>query len=101
MTGAVFTQGSTMRHVLVMTGASAVGLLAMFGVDMVDMFFLTMLGEQELAAAVGFAGTLLYFLVAVSIGLQIAMGALVARSVGARAREEAGRVCTSSLIFNT
>ena len=42
-----------MRHVLVMTGASAVGLLAMFGVDMVDMFFLTMLGEQELAAAVG------------------------------------------------
>jgi len=50
---------------------------------------------------VGFAGTLLYFLVAVSIGLQIAMGALVARSVGARARDAAGRVCTSSLIFNT
>ncbi|MFT7048572.1 MAG: putative MATE family efflux protein [Halioglobus sp.] len=90
-----------MRHVLVMTGASAVGLLALFGVDMVDMFFLTMLGEQELAAAVGFAGTLLYFLVAVSIGLQIAMGALVARSIGARARDEAGRVCSSSLIFNT
>lgn len=90
-----------MRHVLVMTSASTVGLLAMFGVDMVDMFFLTMLGEQELAAAVGFAGTLLYFLVAVSIGLQIAMGALVARSVGSRARDEAGRVCTSSLIFNT
>ncbi len=90
-----------MRHVLVMTGASTVGLLAMFGVDMVDMFFLTLLGEQELAAAVGFAGTLLYFLVAVSIGLQIAMGALVARSVGATAREQAGRVCSSSLIFNT
>ncbi len=90
-----------MRHVLVMTSASAVGLLAMFGVDMVDMFFLTMLGEQELAAAVGFAGTLLFFLVAVSIGLQIAMGALVARSEGCRRRDLAGRFCTSSLIFNT
>ena len=90
-----------MRHVLVMTGASAVGLLAMFGVDMVDMFFLTLLGEQELAAAVGFSGTLLFFLVAVSIGLQIAMGALVARFEGARRRDLAGRFCSSSLIFNT
>ncbi len=90
-----------MRHVLVMTGASTVGLFAMFGVDMVDMFFLTLLGEQELAAAVGFAGSLLFFLVAVSIGLQIAMGALVARSEGARRRDLAGRFCSSSLIFNT
>ena len=47
---AVFTSGSTMRHVLVMTSASAMGLLTMFGVDMVDMYFLTLLGEQELAA---------------------------------------------------
>ena len=98
---AVFTQGSIMRHVLLMTGASTVGLLSMFGVDMVDMFFLTQLGEQELAAAVGFSGTLLFFLVAVSIGLQIAMGALVARSEGAKRRDLAGRLCSSSLIFNT
>ena len=101
MSAAVFTTGSTMRHVLLMTGASATGLVAMFGVDMVDMFFLTLLGEQELAAAVGFSGTLLFFLVAVSIGLQIAMGALVARSEGARRRDLAGRYCASSLIFNT
>ena len=101
MTEAVFTRGNTFRHVLVMTGASAMGLIAMFGVDLVDMFFLTLLGEQELAAAVGFAGTLLFFLVAVSIGLQIAMGALVARSIGAKRRDLAGSFCTSSLIFNT
>ena len=56
-----------MRHVVVMTGASATGLLAMFGVDMIDMYFLTLLGEQELAAAVGFAGTLLFFMVSVSM----------------------------------
>ncbi len=90
-----------MRHVLLMTGASTVGLLSMFGVDMVDMFFLTLLGEEELAAAVGFSGPLLIFRVAVSIGLQIAMGALVARFEGARRRDLAGRICSSSLIFNT
>jgi putative MATE family efflux protein len=100
MTGAVFTRGPTMRHVVAMTAASATGLLAMFGVDMVDMYFLTLLGEQELAAAVGFAGTLLFFLVSVSIGLQIALGALVARSEGAHRRDLARRYCTSSLIFN-
>jgi MATE family, multidrug efflux pump len=97
---AVFTSGSTMRHVLVMTAASAMGLLTMFGVDMVDMYFLTLLGEQELAAAVGFAGTLIFFLVAVSIGLQIALGALVARSEGARRRDLASRYCSSGLLFS-
>ena len=51
MTEAVFTRGSTMRHVVAMTAASATGLLTMFGVDMVDMYFLTLLGEQELAVS--------------------------------------------------
>lgn len=96
----VFTRGSTLRHVLVMTSASATGLVAMFGVDVVDMYFLTLLGEQQLVAAVGFAGTLLYFLVSVSIGLQIALGALVARAEGAGKRDLAGRVCSSALAFN-
>jgi Na+-driven multidrug efflux pump len=100
MSKAVFTRGSTMRHVLVMTSTSAAGLLAMFSVDMVDMYFLTQLGEQELAAAVGFGGVLLHFVVAISIGLQIAMGALVARSEGAHRRDLAGRYCSSALIFN-
>lgn len=100
MTEAVFTRDSTMRHVLVMTAAGSMGLLAMFGVEMVDMYFLTLLGEQELAAAVGFSGTLLFFLVAVSIGLMIAIGALVARAEGARQRHVAGRFCTSGILFN-
>lgn len=86
-----------MRHVLVMTGSSAAGLLAMFGVDLIDMYFLTLLGEQELAAAVGYAGTLIFFLVSVSIGLQIALGALVARSEGQQRRDLARRYCSSGL----
>ena len=67
---------------------------------MIDMYFLTLLGEQELAAAVGFAGTLLFFMVSVSIGLQIALGALVARSEGAHRRDLASRYCSSALIFS-
>lgn len=89
-----------MRHVLVMTGAASVGLIAMFAVDVVDMYFITLLGEQQLVAAVGYAGTLLYFLLSLGIGLQIALGALVARAEGAGDREAAGRICSSVLWFN-
>lgn len=100
MTQAKFTRGSTMRHVLAMTGASATGLIAMFGVDLVDMYFLTLLDDHALVAAVGYAGTLIYFLVSVSIGLQIALGALVARAEGAHRRDLAGRYCGNGLLFN-
>jgi Na+-driven multidrug efflux pump len=100
MKRAIFTQGSTLRHVITMTGAGAVGLVAMFTVDLVDMYFLSLLGEQELAAAVGYGGTLLFFLTAVSIGLQISMGALVSRAEGAHRRDLAGRYCSNILIFS-
>jgi putative MATE family efflux protein len=100
MPKAVFTRGSPTRHIIVMTGASAVGLLTLFTVDLVDMYFLSLLGEEELAAAIGFSGTLLFFLTAVSIGLQIAMGALVARSEGAHDRQAAGDYCTNVMVFS-
>lgn len=100
MARAVFLEGSTLRHVINMTAASTVGLMAMFAVDLVDMYFLSLLGEQELAAAVGYGGTLLFFLTAISIGLQISMGALVSRSIGARRRDLAARYCSNILIFS-
>lgn len=100
MTTPVFLRGSTMRHVLVMTSAASAGLIAMFAVDVVDMYFITLLGEQQLVAAVGYAGTLLYFLLSLGIGLQIALGALVARAEGSGDRREAGECCTAVLLFN-
>ncbi len=98
MQKAVFTRGSPTKHIIVMTSASAVGLLTLFTVDLVDMYFLSLLGQEELAAAIGFSGTLLFFLTAVSIGLQIAMGALVARAEGAHNRQLAGDYCTNVLL---
>ncbi len=97
---AVFTQGSTMRHILVMTLSSTVGLLSLFLVDLVDMYFLSLLGQQELAAAVGFAGTLLFFLTAICIALSIGMGAKVSQSLGQRNPDKARQYCVHILIFS-
>jgi putative MATE family efflux protein len=95
---AKFTQGATMRHVIVMTLTGSIGLMAIFVVDLLNLFYIARLGEQELAAAIGYAGTVLFFLTSSAIGLAIAGTALVARALGAGDRERARRLSTSSLI---
>ncbi len=89
---AKFTQGSIFRHVSVMTFASTAGLLALFLVDLVDMYWLSLLGIVELAAAIGYAGSILFFTLAMSIGLTIGCSALVSQSVGRNSREQTQRL---------
>ncbi|MEM6665205.1 MAG: MATE family efflux transporter [Pseudomonadota bacterium] len=91
-----FVTGSTMRHVSVMTMTGSVGLVAIFLVDFADMFFLSLLGEVAIAAAIGYAGTILFFNTSISIGMAIAATALVSRALGAGDRERARRLAASS-----
>ncbi|MGF1686124.1 MATE family efflux transporter [Photobacterium japonica] len=88
-----------MKHIMVMSGTGAVGLMALFLVDLLDMFFISLLGEIELAAAIGFAGTLIFFSTSVSIGTSIAMGALVSRALGANEAEKARQLTVNVMIF--
>lgn len=95
----VFVNGSLMRHVSVMSFTGSIGLMAMFAVDFIDMIFISMLGNDALAAAVGYAGTVLFFTNSINIGLSIAAGSLVARSLGAKKTVEAREYATSVAIF--
>ena len=90
MSQAVFLTGGLMRHVATMSLTASVGIVAIFAVDFVDMIFIAMLGEAELASAIGYAGTVLFFTNAINIGLSIAAGTLVAQALG-RADEKAAR----------
>ncbi|KAB2823616.1 MATE family efflux transporter [Aliivibrio finisterrensis] len=96
---AKFVQGSTMRHILVMSGTASIGLMALFVVDLLDMFFISMLGQVELAAAIGFAGTIIFFSTSVSIGSSIAMGALVSKALGAKENDRAKQLASSTLVI--
>ncbi|WP_254436109.1 MATE family efflux transporter [Ruegeria arenilitoris] len=96
---AVFLTGSLMGHVTRMSLTTSIGLMAIFAVDFVDMIFISMLGNDALAAAVGYAGTLLFFTNSINVGLSIAAGALVARQLGAGRHEQARQFGTSVAVL--
>lgn len=86
--GVNYTEGPIFSHISTLSITSAIGLFAIFAVDLVDVFFIAMLGEPELAAAVGFAGTALFFGAAICIGLAIAVATVVAQAVGEESIQE-------------
>ncbi|NNE79784.1 MAG: MATE family efflux transporter [Silicimonas sp.] len=96
---AKFLEGSLFRHIAVMSITSSLGLMAVFAVDFIDMIFISMLGKAELAAAVGYAGAILFFTGSFGIGMAIACGALVARALGEGNADLARHRATSSLIY--
>ncbi|MCK0137695.1 MATE family efflux transporter [Aliiroseovarius sp. F47248L] len=96
---ATFLSGNLMRHITVMSLTASVGLMAIFLVDLVDMIFISMLGHEELAAAVGYAGAILFFTTSFGIGMSIAAGALVARALGEGDKQTAKRRAATALLY--
>jgi len=94
----VFTQGSTLRHVLAMTASGSVGLVAIFVVDFLSLLYVSRLGDPVLTASVGFASQVLFFAMSVNIAMSIAISALVSRALGAGKRPRAQRFAGSGLV---
>ncbi len=96
---AVFVSGSLLRHILVMTGTGAIGLVAIFIGDFANMLFLSWLGDEAVIAAIGYASSILFFTTSIGIGLSIAATALVSPAIGAGNRALARRYSMSALIL--
>ena len=82
-----------------MSTTSAIGLVAVFIVDLINLFYISQLGQQSIAAAVGFAGVVGFFHTSLCIGLMIGITAVVARTVGVGRVADAKRLATSSLLL--
>lgn len=95
---AVFTQGSILRHVLIMTATGSLGLMAIFFVDFLSLLYVSWLNDPVLTAGVGYATQLSFFFISINIGLVIAMGAVVSRAIGAGDRMAARRLAASGLV---
>lgn len=89
--------GSTLGHVVRMTLAGAVGLVAVFAVDAVNLFYIGLLGRTEITAALGYASNVAFLAISVAIGLSIAASAIVARAFGAGQPERAHELAGASL----
>ncbi|MCY4045882.1 MAG: MATE family efflux transporter [Cellvibrionales bacterium] len=95
----VFIQGSIPLHVMRMSITGSIGLIGIFLVDFLDMYFLSLLGHAELAAAVGFAGSVTFFMTYACVGLSIATGILLSRLIGQQNFDEAKAQLNGAMIF--
>ncbi|MEN9372898.1 MAG: hypothetical protein RIR79_450 [Pseudomonadota bacterium] len=94
-----FVTGSLLRHITTMAGTGAIGLVAIFAVDLINLLYISRLGEPAIAAAVGFAGVVGFFHLSLFIGMLIGIAAIVSRLIGAQKAEEAHLIATSSLVI--
>ena len=91
--------GSTLGHVIRMTTAGSIGLVAVFAVDALNLFYIALLGQPELTAALGYASTLLFLGTSISIGLSIAATALTSRALGRGQHVLARQIAGASLLI--
>ena len=87
-----------MRHTVVMTATASIGLVAVFIVDFANLFYIAQLGETELAAAIGYAGTLMFFITSAAIGMTIGITALVSRALGGGDKQKARAIAATGLV---
>ncbi|MCF4097792.1 MATE family efflux transporter [Maritalea mediterranea] len=95
---AVFLTGSTMRHVIIMTTTSAIGLMSIFFVDAITLFYISQLEDPSQTAAVGRASYVIAFIIGMSVGFMIGTSAMVARALGAGQDEAAKSYAGTSVI---
>ena len=91
-----FVTGSLIRHVAVMAGSGAIGLTAVFSVELINLIYVSMLGDQSFTASMAFAGVINFFILSLLMGLMIGVSATVSRTIGAGRSDEARALATSS-----
>ncbi|MGL1921070.1 MAG: MATE family efflux transporter [Hyphomicrobiales bacterium] len=77
-----FVTGSIMGHVITMVSTASIGLVSIFAVDLIDLYYLSLLEDQAIIASLGLAASIMFFNMSFAIGLSIAMSATVAKAIG-------------------
>ncbi len=77
-----FLTGSLLKHILAMLSSSALSILALSVVQLVDVLFLSKLHDIHITASIGYTGTLLFFLFPVAAGLSTAAATISGHLIG-------------------
>ena len=82
-----------------MAGTGATGLMALFLGDLANIFFLSLLRDEAVVAAVGYGSSIVLVTVSIGIGLAIAATSLVSPALGAGRRVRARRLAVNAHLW--
>lgn len=85
---AKFLQGSIFQHIHKMTLSASIWITSIFIVSFVDMYFLSLLWQSELIAAVWYAWILVFILTSIGIAITIVMSSSISKLIGAWKKDE-------------
>ena len=94
-----YVQGNILGHLMQAATASSVGMLAIFLVDLADLYFISLLGVPQLAAAVGFSGMLFFLAASIGMALSVAASTLVSQALGQNDRQKASQYFLDVTVF--
>jgi putative MATE family efflux protein len=92
------TSGSVSRHLRVQATPMALGLVAIISFDVVDLFFVSRLGDAPLAA-ISFTFPVIWFLGSVAIGYEAGAASCVSRVAGEGNVRRAARLTTDAALL--
>ena len=94
------TNGPVAAHLRRQGTPFALGLVAIFSFEAVDMFFISRLGDAPLAA-VSFTFPVIWLIYAIGIGFEAGAASCVSRAVGRGDQEQARRLTTDTVVLGT
>lgn len=94
------TTGSVRGHLIRMTSPMILGLLAMMSINMVDTWFVALLGTEQLAA-MSFTFPVIMVLISVGIGVMAGTSSVISRVIGSGDEKRVRRLCTDSIILTS
>jgi putative MATE family efflux protein len=92
------TSGSVSRHLRVQATPMAIGLVAIISFDVVDLFFVSRLGDAPLAA-ISFTFPVIWFLGSVAIGYEAGAASCVSRAAGEGNAHRTARLTTDAALL--
>ena len=92
------TQGPVPAHLRRQAAPMALGLIAIISFDVVDLFFVSRLGDAQLAA-ISFCFPVLWLLTSVIIGFEAGAASTVSRAVGKKDERSARRLTTDTAML--
>ncbi len=100
MSGVSLVEGDVRGHLVRLTIPMVWGILAMMSLNVVDTWFVSMLGKDELAA-MSFTFPVVMVLISLGIGLMAGTSSVIARVIGNGDRDRVRRLTTDSLLLAT